>query len=305
MAWKMESMQLDLRLLEVFCAVYSELSFSKAGEKLHISQPTVSSHIRSLEDTLGVRLFDRLPRQIVPTAAGRLLYRHGETILNQRRIALQEIQAFLERMEGNLIISASTVPGEYLLPELTARFCKQHSGAELELRISDSKTAAHEVARGISEIGFVGAHLPVPGVKYELLGSDELVVIGPPGNPPGPFRRTLEELAREPFLAREPGSGTRITFEERIGRNLDEFNIVARFTTTNAIKEAVKAGLGFSVVSYLAVRSELERGLVRQVRLNGVGPLHRDLYLVVAPRLTLSPLAEKFLEYSRRQVPRG
>ncbi len=297
-------MQLDLRLLEVFCAVYSELSFSKAGEKLHISQPTVSSHIRNLEESLGVRLFDRLPRQIVPTAAGRILFRHGETILNQRRVALQEIQAFLERMEGKLIISASTVPGEYLLPGLTARFCRQHPGAEVELKISDSETACREVARGVSEIGFVGARLPISDVTFELLGSDELVVIGPPADPPGPIRRTVEELAHEPFLAREPGSGTRINFEERIGKNLDEFNVVGRFTTTNAVKEAVKAGLGFSVVSYLAVRSELDRGLVRQVKLDGIGPLRRDLYLVVAPRLTLSPLAERFMEYSRRHVHR-
>ncbi len=298
-------MQLDLRLLEVFCSVYAELSFSKAGAKLHVSQPTVSSHVRSLEESLGVRLFDRLPRRILPTAAGRLLYRHGEAILNQRRIALQEIQAFLERMEGTLVVSASTVPGEYLLPALAARFRRDHPHAEIELRISDSETAAREVAKGISEIGFVGARLKIPGLRFELLGSDELVIIGPAEDGAGRLPRTLDELAREPFLAREPGSGTRVTFEERIGRNLDDFNIVARFTTTNAVKEAVKVGLGFSVVSYLAVRSELKSGVLRQVTLEGVGDLQRDLFLVFAPRLTLSPLAEQFLEHSRQEVPRG
>ena len=206
-------------------------------------------------------------------------------------------------MEGNLIISASTVPGEYLLPELTARFCRENAGAEVELRISDSETASHEVAKGVSEIGFVGARLQVPGVTFELLAPDELVIVGPPGEPPGPVRRTLEELASEPFLARESGSGTRITFEEGIGRNLDSFNVVARFTTTNAIKEAVKTRLGFSVVSYLAVRSELKQGLLSQVKLDGIGRLERDLFVVVAPRLTPSPLAKRFLEFSRQQIP--
>lgn len=296
-------MQVDLRWLEVFCAVYSELSFSRAGAKLHISQPTVSGHVRSLEESLGLQLFDRLPRRIVPTAAGRILYRHGKAILEQRRIAVQEIQALLHRMEGNLIISASTVPGEHLLPALIAGFCRKHPGAEVELRISDSETAAREVGQGNSEIGFVGARLRIPGVTFELLGSDELVVIAPPDDAQPRIRRSLEELAREPFLAREGGSGTRITFEERTGINLEDFNIVGRLTTTNAIKEAVKAGLGFSVVSNLAVRTELQRGLLRQVELEGVERLGRDLYLVVARRLTRSPLAEEFLQFSRRQVP--
>ena len=120
-------MRLDLRLLEVFCRVYEEGSFSRAGEKLWISQPTVSGHIKNLEEALEVKLFERLPREVVPTQAARILYRHGEAILKQREVALQELMAFLNRMEGSLTVAASTIPGEYLLPQVLVAFNAQFS----------------------------------------------------------------------------------------------------------------------------------------------------------------------------------
>src|SRR6185503_13058242 len=111
-------MRLDLSLVEVFCVVYEEGSFSRAASKLHLSQPTVSGHIKNLEEAIGARLFDRLPRQAVPTRVGEILYIHGRAILNEKDATIQELSKFLNLVEGSLTISASTIPGEYLLPQI-------------------------------------------------------------------------------------------------------------------------------------------------------------------------------------------
>ena len=152
-------MRLDLRLLEVFCRVYEERSFSRAAENLWISQPTVSGHIKNLEEALEVRLFERLPREVVPTQAARILYRHGEVILKQREVALQELMAYLNRLEGSLTVAASTIPGEYLLPQVLVAFNAQFPRVEVKLTISDSKEVCDQVAKGRAELGCSGAQL--------------------------------------------------------------------------------------------------------------------------------------------------
>ena len=296
-------MQLDLRLLEIFCAVYEERSFSRAAEKLRISQPTISGHIKNLEEVLEVKLFERLPRSITPTQAANILYRHGEVILTERQAALQELMAFLDRLEGSLTVSASTIPGEYLLPQLLVDFHAQFPRVEVELSISDSEKVCRRVANGKADIGCSGAQLEVVGLEYHHFASDRLVLVVPNDLKWQRVKKiSIEDLRREPFLAREAGSGTRLSFERQIGSSLDQFNVKAILSSTNAVKEGLKAGLGISVLSHLAVQTELDSGLLKIVPIKDHEPLRRDFFAVINKRFTLSPIAESFLDFLQCQT---
>jgi len=290
-------MRLDLSLIEIFCIVYEEGSFSRAAAKLQLSQPTISGHIKNLEDSVGARLFDRLPRQAMPTQAGKILYRRGRAILDEKYAAVQELNKFLNRVEGSLTITASTIPGEYLLPQMIASFRMKYPGVNIELQISDSEDVCQRVLSGKAEIGFVGARFEVVGLGFRHFASDTLALIVPNNDEWSSIESlTLEELSLKPFLSRESGSGTRTTFEKVIGPALDNFNVVASFGSTNAIKEALKAGLGVSVLSLLAVSSEIARGEFKTVEIEGAGPLHREFFMVINTNLTASPIADAFVE---------
>ena len=238
-------MQLDLRLLEIFCAVYEARSFSKAAEKLRVSQPTVSEHIKNLEEILNVQLFDRLPRNIAPTQAANILYRHGEIILTQRQAALQELMAFLDRLEGSLQVSASTIPGEYLLPQLLVDFHFQFPRVDVNLSISDSTKVCHQVSCGEADLGFVGARLDVLGVEYRPFASDQLALVVPNDAKWQSIEQiSMEDLLQEPFLARESGSGTRLSLERQIGFSLNQFNVKRSSDPPMPLKKVSRRGWG-------------------------------------------------------------
>ncbi len=292
-------MRLDLNLVELFCRVVEEGSFSKAAKTLSISQPTVSGHIKNLEGYVGVPLIDRLPRRIVLTKAGELLYRHGRAILHEKTVAARELTRLVHGLGGGLVLCGSTIPTEYLLPPVVAAFHATFPGTNVEVRVSDSKRACEDVLAGRAELGFVGARFESAGLAFRAFASDELVLVVPDNKPwEGVGWIALDDLLRKPFLARESGSGTRLAFEKAIGRPIDGFNVVGSFGSTNAIKEAIKAGVGVSVLSIRAVRWELATGLLKIVKIRGAAAMTRDFFVAINKRLTLSPIAESFLEYA-------
>jgi len=295
-------MRLDLNLLEVFCSVYEEGSFSKTAQKLRLSQQTISGHIKNLEDYLGARLFDRLPRKVTPTRAGEILYRRGRAILNEKEGAIQELKKFLNGFEGSLTISASTIPGEYLMPQVIASFLKLFPAVTIKLNISDSKAVSDDVLNGKVELGFAGAKREAVGSEFIHFASDELALVAPNNDEwRGIETISLDDLLTKPMIVREAGSGTRLAFEKTVGRASSEFNVVGYFGSTGAIKEAIRAGLGLSVISGLAVRSEIESGIFKVINIEGLGPLRRDFFVVLNKHLTLSPIAEEFLSFVLNQ----
>jgi DNA-binding transcriptional LysR family regulator len=293
----MGQMRLDLSLLEVFCCVYEHGSFTKAAEKMRLSQPTISSHIKNLETYVGAKLFNRLSRRIVPTHAGQILYRRGRHILDQKDEALRELNKYLNRVEGPLVVAASTIPGEYMLPQVIASFHSRFPAVSVELLISDSETACREVLKGRAEIGFAGAKLEGIGLEFSHFASDEMSLIVPNNDE---WRRvetiTLESLSTKPFLSREVGSGSRQAFEHMTGCTVDKLNVVGCFGSTSAIKESLKAGLGVSVLSTLAVKSEITSGILKTVKIEGIDIIVREFYMVTNKRFILSPIADAFLD---------
>src|SRR5436853_1075151 len=292
-------MRLELNLIEVFCCVYEERSFSKAAARLRVSQPTISGHIKNLESHVGTKLLDRQPRLITPTRAGKLLYKHGRIILDEKEAAGRDLSRLLDRVEGDLTIAASTIPGEYLLPSAIASFHNAYPLVRVEVRISDSARVCEEVSEGAAEIGFAGVRPDAIGLELHPFASDELALVVRNDDR---WREVssipLEALIETPFVAREPGSGTRIALEKKVGRSMDAFNIVGSFGSTNGVKEALLAGLGVSVLSILAVRQEVESGRLKILEISDIGPIHRQFFAVLNRKLAASPILEAFIDFT-------
>lgn len=291
-------MRLDLNLLEIFCCVVEEGGFSKAAEKLRRSQPTISGHIRNLESFVGAKLLDRFPRHIVLTQAGKLLYQYGQSILREKESAERELKQLLNREAGEITLCGSTIPAEYLLPPIVASFHQRYPHIKVEIRISDSEEACADVIQNRAELGFVGAIFESAEIEFRLFGSDELALVVPNTAEWGDIKSiTLDALTAKPFLARETGSGTRRALEKMLGHSLDRFNIVGCFGSNGAIKEAVKANIGVSVLSVLAVATEVAGGLLKIVTIEDMKSMKRDFYVVSNRKMSLSPGAEAFLRF--------
>ncbi|MFQ5840513.1 MAG: selenium metabolism-associated LysR family transcriptional regulator [Candidatus Methylomirabilales bacterium] len=288
---------MDLRHLEVFLKVAELGSFSKAAEALFLTQPTVSEHIRAMEDELGVRLLDRLGRGAAPTKAGQLLLDYARRILQLHREARQALELFQGRLSGELVVGGSTIPGEYILPTLIGRFKEKYPDISISLLIGDTQRVLDWVREGKVEMGMVGAQIPQTILAYRELMPDELVVVVSSTHPwHGRKTVSLDEVEREPLIVRERGSGSRHALERALGAvglDLMAFRVVGEMGSTQAIKQAVKAGVGISLISKRAVEDECRANLLWCVKVKDLR-FSRSFYLVTHRDRSRSPLAEAF-----------
>jgi DNA-binding transcriptional LysR family regulator len=297
---------MDLRQLEIFVKVAELGSFSKAAEALFLTQPTVSEHIRALEEELGIRLLDRLGRGAAPTKAGQLLVGYARRILELRREARQALDQFQGRMSGELLVGASTIPGEYVLPALIGRFKEKYPDIAISLLIGDTQRAVDWLLEGRVEVAVAGAQIPHRALQYRELMPDELVLVVSAAHPwHGKKTATLEEVRAEPLIVRERGSGSRHALERalaEVGLDLSAFRVVGEMGSTQAIKQAVKAGVGISLISKRAVVEECQHGILHCVKVKDLR-FSRAFYLVTNTTRTRSPLAEAFLAFLVSESP--
>ncbi|MCD6200021.1 MAG: LysR family transcriptional regulator [Deltaproteobacteria bacterium] len=292
---------LDIRQLQIFLAVWENRSFSRAAHDVYLTQPTVSGHIRALEETLGVRLFDRSGKDVTPTKAGEVLYPFARQILRLNLQAEREIVMFLGQEKGSLDLGGSNIPGQYILPGVIGRFKAERPNIKVILRISDTAAIVAAVANGELELGMVGAVVQKKGLSFEPCLHDDMVLIVSPGHRLADCRQaSIDDLASEPFVLREKGSGTRLATEHAMqaagNLQFSDLQIVAEMGSTEAIRQAVKAGLGCSIISRRAVTDDLEHGLLFAPVLEGV-QLSRQFYLIWHNQRTLSPLAHAFRSF--------
>lgn len=292
---------IEIRHIQVFLAVWKNRSFSRAAQEVHLTQPTVSGHIQVLEETLGVRLFDRGGKEVTPTKAGEILYPFARQILRLNLQAEREIAMFLGQEKGSLDLGGSNIPGQYILPGLIGRFKAKRPSIRVILRISDTAAIAAAVASGELELGMVGAVVQKKSLRFEPCFDDEMVLIVSPGHRLADCKKvSINNLASEPFILREKGSGTRLASERALqaagNLQLSDLQIVAEMGSTEAIRQAVRAGLGCSIVSRRAVKDDLEHGLLHAPVLEGV-QLSRKFYLIWHNQRTLSPLAHAFRSF--------
>jgi DNA-binding transcriptional LysR family regulator len=291
---------MDLWQLKIFCKVVELKSFSKAGEAVHLSQPTVSSHIKELENHFNTQLVDRLAKQTVPTKAGELLYRYALRLLalhSETRTAMAE---FLGEIKGRLCIGGSTIPGTYLLPHLIGRFTQTYQDVRIALTIGATSLIIDKIEAGEIELGVVGAKSRTTHLNQIALMTDESYLVVPADHK-WRTRRSIDlpKLKKEPFIAREMGSGTLRAFEQSLhgmGHTLDQFHIVAEIGSTEAVRQAIKNGVGVSVLPAIAVQDDVERGHLHKLSITGID-LKRTFYLTFSKERTPSPLSRTFMAF--------
>jgi len=287
--------------LKTFVAVVDHGSFSEAARFLGISQPAVTMQIQALEADISATLLDRGYRKVALTEAGHALLPHARRVLAEIEGARESIEALAETVTGRLALAASTTPGQYLLPRLLGRFLAEYPEVGVTLRVYDSTDVVGHVEAGEADLGMTGAEVHGARVTYERLGFDDLALICPPGHRlAGGKEVAFAELTDEPFIVREPGSGTRIAAEEVIRRGgvePAELNVIMELDTNEAIVSAVEGGMGIGIVSIQVARKALDLGTVAEVKGTGF-PVERPLFLVL-PRRTLTRAGLALADYLR------
>lgn len=291
---------MDIRRLEVFCKVVESKSFTRAADAVHLSQPSVSEHIRVLEETVGDKLLDRLGREAQVTGAGQVLYRYARRIIQLRDEALQAVRSYGGQLSGTLRLGASTIPGAYLLPQRLEAFQAKVPGTKVMLRISGTSRIVDEVLQGELELGLIGALWKDAALICHPYCADQLVLTVAPSHPWAQRREVdVHELSGETFILRERGSGTRMVMTQALaehGLEVDKLDLCAEMGSTEAVRQGVKAGLGISILSSLAVAEDVRLGTLVSVALAGV-TIERPFYLVQRKNRQISPLGQAFLSY--------
>lgn len=293
---------ITLRQLECFVATAEYRSFTRAAESLYVTQSTVSAHISALEEALGVPLLLRGARkQIELTEDGKRVYAASLDILE--RCAALNTSALPGEREP-LLLGASTVPAQYLLPELLRAFLKAYPDTRYELRRGDSRAVHQLLERGEVRVGFVGAAIDRKRFAYHTIAEDRLVLTT--ADEPR-FREAQERgtdacevLLREPFLSREAGSGTARALEKYLsGHHIapERLHVAARIESPEVLKSAVMQGLGVAVLSELAVRQEAAEG--RLLIFEPSEPIRRRIYMALRRDAPLSPAEQAFAAFTR------
>jgi DNA-binding transcriptional LysR family regulator len=298
---------LDLRKLEIFHWVAEFRSFSDAAEHLSLRQPTVSAHVRELEEKLGAKLFNRVGGKVTPTPMGRLLLDSAKRLLELKRNALDSLDHFQDRIRGELLIGGSNIPGEYILPRRLAAFVQQYPEVKPTLRIGDSAGIVEAVVEGEVEIGFVGFKGEDGRLAFQKIWKDEMVLAVPRNHPWGRLKAIgLKDLRKEGFISREGGSGTLRSFRRLLARKGYDPDEVLRVTmelgSTEAIKEALIAGYGVSILSRTSIQREIRAGLLREVPIRGLR-LERNFYQITHRQRSLSPVSQAFIQFLKHHSP--
>jgi DNA-binding transcriptional LysR family regulator len=297
----MAKIDFDLRQLEIFREVVDLGSFSKAAAVVCLAQASVSERIATLENLVGTRLLDRLGRRVTPTRAGELLYKHAVLLLDLKQTAVQEMEEFLGMKQGEIRLGASTIPGSYILPGLFGEFYRDYPGVSIHLVVSDTASIERRILEGVFDLGVVGSKSREQNLIHHELWDDELV-LAVPGTHAWARRKTVHvrELLDQPFILREPGSGTlkimdHYLEESGFGRS-DRLRLAARLGTSTAVKEGIKAGLGISILSERALETEVRSGILNVLRLKGLRMVRR-FYLIRDRRRIAAPLCRAMAEF--------
>ena len=287
---------MEVRDLQVFISVAKHLNYTRAGEEVHLSQPSVSVRIKQLETELGVKLFEQLGKKVALTEAGQLLVPYAHRILTAVEDAEHAIKDLLGLQRGSLRIGASTTPGMYIIPRTIARFKEHHPQIDVQLGIRDTREIEAGVVRNEFDFGFVGGHLAGDEIDVLPWLTDELVLIVPPKHRLA--RKKIvksDDLAKEQFVGRESGSATRAV----LASHLEEWNLqlqtVIEMENPESLKKAVQSGLGIAFISKFAIESEMKAKTLASVRVSKL-TINRELKIVYRKDKHLSRAARAFIE---------
>lgn len=296
---------MDTRRLEAFVTVARERSFTRAALLLHVSQSAVSQQVVALEREVGARLLERTRRRVDLTPAGAAFFEHAERMLAEADRARRSVAAVQGTIAGELAVAASLTTAGYVLPSAVAALLAEHPDVKVAMRVENTEEVVYGLLRGDADIGFVEGDVAADGIRLEQFSEDELVVIAPPSHrlAEGDEIR-LADLAAEPFVQREAGSGTRQIAEAAMveaGFDPSRLRVVAELSGIDPIKSAVEAGLGIAIVSALTIRKELRLGTLIARPLERLA-LRRPLSAAFAADRIESPAARELV---RLATPRA
>lgn len=291
---------MDVRDLEVFLAVAARLNFTRAGEDVHLSQPSVSVRVRGLEEELGVKLFEQSGKRVTLTDAGRLLEPYARRVVaavDDARSAIEEFQG-LER--GSLAIGASTTPGMYLVPKVIAEFKRQYPKIDIRLAVHGTRQVEEGVIRNEYDFGFVGGHLVGDDVEVIPWQTDGLVLIVPPDHRLTRKRIVvLRDLVEEQFVFRERGSATQALVESSLRKVNFRIETAIEIGNPEAVKQAVRGGVGIAMISRFAVEAELQAKTLVALKIKSF-KADRELKIVHRKDKHLNPAATAFIATAKR-----
>jgi DNA-binding transcriptional LysR family regulator len=288
------------RRLQVFHTVARLLSFTKAAETLHMTQPAVTFQIRQLEEYFNTRLFDRTHNKISLTEAGQRVYEYTDKIISLYSEMENRVREMTGDVSGIVIIGASTTIAEYVLPSLLGEFKDKHPNINLRLKVSNSEGIVHMVEDNSVDVGIVESPIANKNLAVEVCWYDKLVFICLPNHPLAK-RASIkaDDLLGQPFVCREEGSGTREYIQEYLAKHNmtpHDLNFSLEVGNPEAVKSAVEAGFGVSIVSQATVVKELKLGTLVALPLDP--PLERPFSIVYQRQKFRLRAMEEFMKFA-------
>jgi len=286
------------RRLQVFHTVARLLSFTKAAETLHMTQPAVTFQVRQLEEYFNTRLFDRTHNRISLTDAGARVYQYSDKIFELYGEMENAVREMTGEISGSLTIGASTTIAEYMLPALLGDFRAKYPEVSIHLKVSNTDGIVSMVENNTIDLGVVEAPVSNKNLVVDECRRDNLVAIVPPGHPKADLDTiTMEELLDHPFICREEGSGTREVIAEYMTQCETPMEVAMELGSPEAVKGAVEAGMGVSVVSSATIQKELRLGTLVAIDLKP--PLERPFSFVHQKQKFRVRVMEELLEFAR------
>jgi len=286
----------SLRQLQVFEKVATHLNHTRAAEELYLSQPAVSMQIKQLEGHIGLPLFEQMGKKLFLTAAGQELFHYARSIAQQ----LEEMEALFDEMKGlgkgKLTLSVVNT-ANYFTPQLLARFCQRHPNINVILQVANRDAVLKQLADNSTDLAIMGQPPEGLDLDAESFMDNPLVVIADPGHPLARLAHVkFAHLAEETFLSREVGSGTRSAMERVFARHHIQPRISMEMETNEAIKQAVRAGMGLGILSLHSLELELETDRLVVLDVENF-PLLRHWFVAHRSNKRLSSAALAFKEF--------
>jgi len=292
------------RRLQVFHAVAKQMSFTKAAEVLFMTQPAVTFQIKQLEEHYNIRLFERGHGRISLTPAGDLVLDYADRILALSSELETKLKEITGRVSGPLLIGASSTIAEFMLPRVLGEFKARYPEVHAKLFVANSETIENRIAEHTLDIGLIEAPSHLPALLTEACCEDELQVIVSPGHPLAAHKQVSpKQLLPYPYISREAGSGTREftdLYFRKSGISLEDLNIEMELGSPEALKGVVAVGIGFAIISRVAI--ERERKLGELIALPLAPKLIRALSLVYPKEKFRSRLVNAFIDFAKGRL---
>ena len=296
---------MDLWQLQIFVTVVEEKSFSKASHTINLSQPTVSTHIKELEQHFQCRLLDRLGKRTEATQAGWILFEYAKKMLAVKDRTESAMLDFIGCTKGRLAIGGSTIPAGYILPRLMGPFGRAYPNVSVSLSAGDTRQVIEDVTYGRVEVGVVGAQTTDAAIVQKILLPDEMKLIVPFGHKWAQLSAVdWHDLINEPFIARESGSGTwQSICSSMADAGYDPTKLTTCITMGSSVSviQGILNHVGVSILSTTAVADDLAKGRLFALAVNGLD-LDRFFYLTWAKKRTQSPICKKFIAFAQQHL---